>query len=333
MDIQNRKELKTFAAERLNNAPQAGKIVAIYAAVVIGLSMLTAIVNHVLGLQIDQTGGLSNLGTRSILSTLQTMLPLVQSVVVLCIEIGYLAAMLRVARGQYVSPNTLRLGMDRFWVLIRYTILETAIFMGLGFASMYLGIMIYMMTPLSNPVMELLTPIVSQTSVLNTAVTVPDALYNQLIQALIPAFLIFGLIYCVVGLPLMYRLRMSRYVIIDKPGLGALAAMRESKKMMRRNCFSLFKLDLSMWWFYGATVLASIVCYGDLILLNLGIELPFSEDVGFFLFYGFYWALQFMIYYFLRNKVEVSYALAYDAIRPRENPQGGGVVLGNIFQM
>ena len=102
--------------------------------------------------------------------------------------------------------------------------------------------------------------------------------------------------------------------------------------MMRRNCLNLLKLDLHLWWFYLASMLASLVCYGDAILPMLGITLPFSDDFSFYLFYGLYWILQFAIFYFLRNGVEVSYALAYDSIRPREQAQGG-VVLGNIFQM
>ena len=39
-----------------------------------------------------------------------------------------------------------------------------------------------------------------------------------------------------------------------------------------------------------------------------------------------------LIFYFLRNQAETTYALAYDSIRPKEQP-GSGVVLGNIFQM
>jgi hypothetical protein len=40
----------------------------------------------------------------------------------------------------------------------------------------------------------------------------------------------------------------------------------------------------------------------------------------------------FCVHYFLRNRAEVSYALAYDAVKPEEK-QSGGVVLGNIFEM
>jgi len=333
MDIQNRKALQSFAFERLENCRDHKKIVAIYAAVVIGLSLLSTVVNHLLGLQIDQTGGLRNMGLRSVLSTLQTMLPLVQSLVVMCVELGYVSAMLRVARGQYTSPNALRLGFDRFWVLLRYTLLQSIILAGLSFASLYFGIMVFMLTPLSHTATELLLPLISQTSLLDSTITIPDAVYNQLMTTLIPAFVICGIIFCIAGVPVFYWLRMTSYVIIDKPGMGALSAMRESRKMMRRNCLNLFKLDVHLWWFYLASLLASVVCYGDALLPMLGITLPFSEDFSFYLFYGLYWAAQFAIFYYLRNGVEVTYALAYDSIRPQEKPQDGGVILGNIFQM
>ena len=42
--------------------------------------------------------------------------------------------------------------------------------------------------------------------------------------------------------------------------------------------------------------------------------------------------IQFAAYYFLRNRMEVTYALFYDGVKPEEK-QETGVVLGNIFQM
>lgn len=332
MDIRNRKEINTFAAQRLENTPQAKTIAAIFAAVVIGLSALSTGINYILDLRIDQTGGLRNMGTRSVLSAIQTMLPIVQSVIAMCMELGFLSSMMRVARGQYTSSNAFRLGFDRFWVLLRYRILESLLFVGMGMGSMYFGIMIYLMTPLSDPVTELLAPVVAQSSLLNPNVTVSAELYAQLMQAMVPAFLIVGAIYLIAAVPLMYRLRMGAYVIIDRPGLGALAAMRESRKMMHSRCMELFRLDLNLWWFFLAQLAAPVICYGDMILPALGITFPFSEDIAFFLFYGLYWAAEFAIYYFLRCHVEVVYALAYDAIRPKEEPSQG-VVLGNIFQM
>jgi uncharacterized membrane protein len=332
MNIQNRKELCRFSAERIQNTPACGKISLIYAAVIIGLSVISALVHYLLGLSMEQAGGLSNIGTRSVLSALQTMLPLVQSAVVMCMELGFAAAMLRVARGQYVSPRTLRLGFDRFWVLLRYSIFEGILLFGILFASVYFGVMIFLATPLSAGTIEILAPLVSQTSILDASVTIPDEVYTAVLESMIPAYVICGILACLSAIPLFYRLRMSRYVIIDKPALGALAAMRESRKMMRRNCLHLFKLDLRLWWYFAATAAAAILGYGDQLLLLLGVTLPFSAEVGFFLFYALYWAAQFAIYYFLLPRVTVPYALAYDALRPKDEPKNG-VVLGNIFQM
>jgi hypothetical protein len=39
------------------------------------------------------------------------------------------------------------------------------------------------------------------------------------------------------------------------------------------------------------------------------------------------------IYYFFRNRLEVTYALVYDILRPKPQEPTNEVVLGNIFQM
>lgn len=332
MNIRNQKELCRFAEERLKNAPASRKIALIYAAIVIGLSALTALASYALGLAIDRSGGLSGMGTRTILSAVQNMLPLVQTVIVMCIDLGFTAAILRIARGQYVSPQTLRLGFDRFGVLLRYSILETVLFFGVSISSIYLGVSIFLLTPMASEVTELLVPLLSDTTILSSGVTIPDGIYESVMRSMLPAYLICGGLFCLVAIPLFYRLRMSRYVLIEKPGTGALFAMRSSRKMMRKNCLQLFKLDLRLWWFYLASFGAFLLGYGDMLLPMIGVNLPFHEDVNYFLFYGLYWAAQFAIFSFLLPKAAVPYALAYDALCPKEDPPAG-VVLGNIFQM
>lgn len=110
-----------------------------------------------------------------------------------------------------------------------------------------------------------------------------------------------------------------------------MAALRESRKMMRRNGMKLFKMDLSFWWYHALTLLASVICYGDALLAAVGIQLPFNATVAFFLFYGLYLVVLFAIQYFLRNRVECAYAMAYESICPK--PKDDGVVLGSIFDM
>ena len=332
MNLRNIREIKTFAADRLKGSSSQQQIVVIYAALTLGLTALVTVVNHVLGLQIDNYGGLSNLGKRNMLSSIQSMLPMLQSLLAMCLEVGYLAAMLRIARGMYTSPQTLRLGFDRFWVLLRCTIFRGLIMTGVLFAGMYFGIMIFMMTPFSDSVVEIMMPLVSQTSVLDTGIVIDDATYGLLMEAMLPAFGICGLLMLLLGGPVYYSYRMANYVIIDKPGIGALRALVESKNMMRHNRLALLKLDISLWWYYLGAAAAMVICYGDVLLPMLGVQLPVSETVAFFGFYMLYLVASFAVHFFLRNRAEVAYALAYDSVKPEEK-QDSGIVLGNIFQM
>jgi len=332
MNLRNIPEIKQLASQRLKDSPSQQKIVLIYAALALGLTALVTVVSHILGLQIDNYGGLSNLGKRSMLSSVQSMLPMAQSMISMCLDLGYVAAMLRIARGMYTSAQTLRLGFDRFWLLLRCSIFRGLIMAGVLFSCMYFGIMIYMMTPLSDAAVEIVTPLVSQVSVLDTSVVIDDASYALLMEAMVPAFVICGIMMLLIGGPVYYNYRMVNYVIIDKPGMGALMALRESKKMMRHNRLKLLKLDVSLWWYYLAAAAAMVVCYGDVLLPALGVELPVSETVAFWGFYVLYLAASFAVHFFLRNRAEVCYALAYDAVKPEEQ-KDNGVVLGNIFQM
>ena len=332
MNLRNLRQIREFAPQRLEEAPMQRKIVMIYAGLALGMTVLVTLLNHLLGLQIDNYGGLSNLGKRSMLSSIQSMLPIAQSVVTMCLEIGYVAAMLRIARGMYSSPQTLRLGFDRFWVLLRCSVLKGLILSGVMVGCVYIGMKIFIMTPFARPAMEIMEPIVSQLSVLNSELVIDDAVYMELVRSMVPGFAISGIVLLVLGGPIFYALRMTNYVIIDKPGMGALAAMRASRKMMRGNRRQLLKLDISLWWYYLATAAAAVICYGDVLLPMLGISLPVSEEIAYFGFYGLYLLVSFAIFVLLRNRVEVTYALAYDAVKPEEK-QDGGVVLGNIFQM
>lgn len=331
MDIRNTSEIKAAALRRLTDAQQAKRIAAIYAGLTLGLSALVTILGLVLDGMMSGATGLSGMGRRTILSSAQSMLPWMVALITMCVELGYQAAMLRIARGQYTSPQTLRLGFDRFWVLLRCTLLEGVILFAIAFGGIYIATMLFMFTPFSDKAVELMTPVLENVTLLNPEMVLDEALYDQLMQALIPAFILCAVVVAAAAIPVMFRLRMARFVIIDKPGIGAVAALRESRKMMKGNCLKLLKLDVSLWVYYVGCVLASLLCYGDILLPMVGVSLPFSDTVSYYLFFVLYLAVQFAVYYFLRNPAEVSYAIAYDSIRPRE-PKTEGVALGSIFQ-
>ena len=330
MDICNTSEIKAAALRRLTDAGQAKRIATIYAGVTLGLSALVTILGLVLEAMMSGTTGLGGMGRRTILSSVQSMLPWVVGLITMCVELGYQAAMLRVARGQYASPQTLRLGFDRFWVLLRCILLEGVILFAIAFGGIYIATMLFMLTPFSGRVMEVLSPVLENVTLLSPEMVLDEALYDQLMQAMIPAFVMCAIVVAAAAIPVLYRLRMARFVIIDKPGIGALAALRESRKMMRGNCLRLVKLDMSLWQYYIGCVFASLLCYGDVLLPMMGVRFPWSDTVSYYLFFALYLAVQFAVYYFLKNQAEVAYSIAYDSIRPKE-PKTEGVALGSIF--
>ena len=330
MDICNTSEIKAAALRRLTDAGQAKRIAAIYAGVTLGLSALVTILGLVLEAMMSGATGLGGMGRRTILSSIQSMLPWVVGLITMCVELGYQAAMLRVARGQYASPQTLRLGFDRFWVLLRCILLEGVILFAIAFGGIYIATMLFMLTPFSGRVMEVLSPVLENVTLLSPEMVLDEALYDQLMQAMIPAFVMCAIVVAAAAIPVLYRLRMARFVIIDKPGIGALAALRESRKMMKGNCLRLAKLDISLWPYYIGCVFASLLCYGDVLLPMMGVRFPWSDTVSYYLFFALYLAVQFAVYYFLRNQAEVAYSIAYDSIRPKE-PKTEGVALGSIF--
>ena len=151
------------------------------------------------------------------------------------------------------------------------------------------------------------------------------------LKSIAPVYVIFLLMFALLAIPLLYRYRMVSYVLIDNPAVGGLAALRRSSRMMKGNCMALFRLDLHLWWYYALSALAATVAYADTLAALLGISLPVSADVAYYLFFGVYLVAQAALYYFLSNRIEVTYALAYEQIAPK--PQENSVVLGNIFQM
>ena len=334
MTLPSSRQLREDAGRQLSKAREPQKIVLIYTAILIGTSAVSTIAQYLLGSGISQTGGLRNLGLRSMLSTVSNILPIAQYIILLCLGLGFAAAALRIARGQFASPKTLKAGFERFWPLAKCTLLQSLILLAVGFGSFYLAMAIYMFSPFSEGFFTIITPLLADESILSTGIPVLDeATSLALMDQMWPMFIIFGILFLALAIPVTYRYRLVNYLIIDRPGIGAFAALRESSALMKGNKRRFFRLDLGFWWYYVLLSLASVVCYGDLVLAMLGISLPMSSTVSYFLFYALFLAADFGIYWFNLNRVEVTYALAYDALIPKQSNSSGGVVLGNIFDL
>ena len=326
MNIRHPKTVKSVARELLSRAGQLRQILLVYCGILLASCLVTTGLGQGLGSLMSRSGGLGNLGTRSLLSTLQTLLPMAHTLVLLVLDLGLLAAMLRISRGQFTSPQTLRTGLARFFPLLRLLLLQIPIYLALGLAMVYASMMVFFVTPLSNGVIELLTPMVNSGAdpqQLVTMLTTDDAALMAFLKAVAPMYGILLVLMAAVMIPVSYRLGVAQLVIVEDPRAGAFRALSESFRMTRRNCMAFFKLDLSFWWYYLASMLVNVLPFLDSVV-------PMSESAG-WLLYGLSLVLQIGLYYFFRPRLEVGRCLIYNAIRPK--PQSTGQAIGNIFRM
>lgn len=323
MSIPSAKYLKKKASNRLQSGNDPKKVVLVYAGIVALSSLVVTVVQDLLDSQISQTGGIQNIGTRSMLTTADTVLTIAQLLLVMCLTLGYTGSMLRIARGQYASPNSLNAGGERIWVLLRTRLLQMLIMTAAAFALCFLVVNVCLLTPLSNRVIAVMGTVSAE------VLLADDLALMGLYSAMLPIMLI----YLVALVPLLWYFsctyRMVDYLLIDRPQLGAFGALRESRRMMQGNMKMMLRVDLSFWWYYLLQALVSVLIYLNMVLALFAIGLP--PEVLYWGTVVLYLAADFALRYFFSNKVAVTYALFYDSLCPKQ--EQSGAVLGNIFQM
>lgn len=323
MSIPSAKYLKKKASNRLQSGNDPKKVVLVYAGIVALSSLVVTVVQDLLDSQISQTGGIQNIGTRSMLTTADTVLTIAQLLLVMCLTLGYTGSMLRIARGQYASPNSLKAGGERIWVLLRTRLLQMLIMTAAAFALCFLVVNVCLLTPLSNRVIAVMGTVSAEELLSNGLALI--ALYSAMLPII--------LIYLVALVPLLWYFsctyRMVDYLLIDRPQLGAFGVLRESRRMMQGNMKMMLRVDLSFWWYYLLQALVSMLIYLNMVLAPFAIGLP--PEVLYWGTVVLYLAADFALRYFFINKVAVTYALFYDSLCPKQ--EQSGAVLGNIFQM
>ena len=323
MSIPSAKYLKKKASNRLQSGNDPKKVVLVYAGITALSSLVVTVVQNLLDSQISQTGGIQNIGTRSMLTTADTVLTIAQLLLVMCLTLGYTGSMLRIARGQYASPNSLKAGGERIWVLLRTRLLQMLIMTAAAFALCFLVINVCLLTPLSNRVIAVMGTVSAE------VLLADDLALIGFYSAMLPIILI----YLVTLVPLLWYFsctyRMVDYLLIDRPQLGAFGALRESRRMMQGNMKMMLRVDLSFWWYYLLQALVSVLVYLNMVLALFSIGLP--PEVLYWGTVVLYLAADFALRYFFSNKVAVTYALFYDSLCPKQ--EQSGAVLGNIFQM
>ena len=334
MEIRNQKELRRQAAAALADNPgNPRQTVLLYAVITALCGVVSSVLTMVLDARIANTGGLGNMGLRSILTTIRQVVPLALTIGLLGLDLGYRGAALKMARRQAVQPKTLLMGYPKLGVLIRAMFLQGALYFLLMIVAVNAGSMIFMLTPFAQAVYDLVLPLAMDTDALYNALYSDPAFLNQMFHAMLPVFPIVLVLFLVVAAPVFYRYRMVRFCLLESPGHSALAAMAESSRMTKGSRWALVKLDLGFWWFFLGQMLCSVILYGDVLCEKLGVALPVGGTAAYYIFYITGLALECGLYYLALNRVHTTYACAYEALRPQTQPTQGGVVLGNIFDL
>lgn len=316
MGISDRQLLKQRARSALENASyDPKKLVLIHTAAASAVTLLTAVASFLIQDGISGTGGLGGIGLRSMLSTVSSVLQNITNLVLPFWSFGYLIFILKALRREQIGPATLLGGFHHIFPILRLLLVRGFLYVAIAFLCLYPSIVIFSLTPLSQPLEALVEPIANLTSEADIALYLDDATLSAMTDALIPLLLIYAVLYLAICIPISYRLRFASYILLDHPEAGALFALRASAKLLHKNCLSLFKLDLSFWWYYLIEAGLLFVCYGDVILSTLGISLSVSATAAYFISYLLYFAGQLVFYYFARNQVEATYAAAYETLR------------------
>ncbi len=315
MDIRDRRTITHRTAEAIKTAPSdPQKTLLIYAGFATLFSLVVSVIMFLLDQKIDSTGGLSGMSTRSMLSTVRTVLMIAQIVILGCWSLGYTVATLNIARGEPTDQNTLMGGFQRFGPWLRSFILEKIFYLGIALISIQISSFLFMLTPMSNKMFALLESLEANSSLLNGGLTLTPAFVKPFLAAAAPMYILALAVFLLLFIPTHYNFRMISYRLADVPELGAMAALRDSRTLMRGNRVALFRLDLHLWWFYLAEALITLIGNGALLLNLFGIPLPFSPGASMLLFEILYLAAQFALYYFFLNRVQVTYAVAYESL-------------------
>ena len=303
--------LHTEAQERLDAAhTDPRRLVLIHTGLVLLLSLLGNGLSLFLDSQISTTGGLSGLGTRSFLQTLQALISYSTMLFTPFWSAGFLLVAIRWATNAPAKPRDLLSGFRRFTAVLAYQLLLTVGVFLLAQPCFYIASFIFALTPYAEPMLELLEPVLTSGSL--------DALESISMEAVwnvyTPMLIIFAVIMIPITIVLSYYLRLSQYFIMDAPGTGGFRSALLSFKAMGGHVLQMVRLDLHFWWYYLLEVLLTVICYLDYLLPMLGFTLPVDSTAAYFITLVVYSILEIALHLWKKAEIDTTYALAYRRI-------------------
>lgn len=325
MDIRNRRALKQMARESLAGAScDPKKLALIHTGISVGAALVITFLGYYLNHWISGTAsGLSGMGIRRILETVQMTLQSVQGLALPFWEIGFIFVALRLWRKEPVQPKDMLEGFRRFRQVMGLRLTELCLYFGAAFGCAYAASFIFVLTPYSQKMMQYLTPFMNENATMEqvqeTLMSLP---MEELLAMSVPFMVIFGILFFLLFLALHYRFRLADHLLMDQPNIGAMRALFFSSQLTKKKRWALLKLDLSFWWFYLLMGVSTVVCYMDLLLPALGISLPVTSDIAALVFYVLSLVVQLVLFWQGKAYVQTTWAAAYETLcRQMEPPQ------------
>ncbi len=316
LDYRDLRQRGREALERAEYSPK--KLILWHTGVTLLAGFVLSLLSYFLDREIGGTGGLSGLQLRATLETVRSILQIAESLLLPFWAMGLTGAMLGLVRGQYAGPESL-LGGFRCWgAVLRANLLKAAVYFLVIFVASQIGTTLFSFSPAGKELYSLMEQIqnAADPSLLLTEELLADMGLKMLPFILVPAVLLL--------IPVTYYLRMMDYVLMDRPELGAVFALRLSLFLMRKRCIQLFKVDLRFWWFYVLEALTVVLCYGDMLLPLFGISMPGDAAVMSFVFYAIGILAQLGLYAWKKDEVSATYACVYEMLLPPP-PQEEGI--------
>lgn len=318
--------LRRQAGEILQATPcNPKKLVLFYTVFALGSPLLMSLLNYFFSLQIHETGGLSGIGLRTALTTAQSVLETLVTMALPLWALGMSFVALCWAKNAPANRLSLLQGFRRASSALALYLLQGFVFFAAAMVIFNICTSIYMITPFSNPLLPLLEPFFQEniTPEQMEALLTPEWI-AEIVKVSTPLLVAFCLIFAAVAIFFSYRLRFAEFILLE--GNRPVRAMLKSIRITRKNCLQICKLDLSFWWFYLLLAISVAISYGHTILSSIGVVLPISDDVSYFIFYTVGTVCQGLLFWQYEGHRLTTYALAYIAIDgkptpPAEEPQ------------
>lgn len=269
--MENQTILETAQTHLTSATYSPKKLSFLHAAVTAAVTLLCAILTHLLTGSMDAAAGLAGLNTRTALRFAQTLLMFAVTLGLPFWELGYTRAAILYAKGETAQPRDLLYGFRRFLPALSLMLIRAFAVALTGFVCLQLAVMVFAMSPWATQALQLM----QQLGGVNN-----EEIMLSLQAELTPVYGIWGILIIVALLFLYYRFRLADIYLLE--GKRPIPALYQSLRRTRYDWRQLVCLDFRFWLFYLGYFLCAALSYLDLALPYLGVNL--NPEIAFWLF-------------------------------------------------